>query len=74
MARQLIFCAVLAVGSSLLLALPAVAQEQSAEACPKDSVANAPFSGSISTYYNDYDKIRSTTPSAPFGFPVVPEV
>jgi len=27
-------------------------------------------SGSVSTYYNDYTKIRSTTPSAPFGFPI----
>lgn len=27
-------------------------------------------SGSISTYYNDYSKIRSTTPSVPFGFPI----
>lgn len=27
-------------------------------------------SGSISTYYNDYDHIRSTTPSAPFGVPI----
>jgi iron complex outermembrane receptor protein len=27
-------------------------------------------SGSISTYYNDYSKIRSTTPSSPFGFPI----
>lgn len=25
---------------------------------------------SISTYYNDYSKIRSTTPSLPFGFPI----
>ncbi|MDB4793599.1 TonB-dependent receptor [Methylacidiphilales bacterium] len=28
------------------------------------------ISGSISTYYNDYTKIRSTTPTAPFGFPI----
>src|SRR5262249_27851624 len=27
-------------------------------------------SGSISTFYNDYDDIRSTTPTGPFGFPV----
>jgi iron complex outermembrane receptor protein len=27
-------------------------------------------SGSISTYYNDYSKIRSTTPTSPFGFPI----
>jgi iron complex outermembrane receptor protein len=28
------------------------------------------ISGSLSTFYNDYTKIRSTTPSAPFGFPI----
>ncbi len=28
------------------------------------------LSGSVSTYYNDYNNIRSTTPSAPFGFPI----
>jgi iron complex outermembrane receptor protein len=27
-------------------------------------------SGSVSTYYNDYSKIRSTTATAPFGFPI----
>jgi iron complex outermembrane receptor protein len=27
-------------------------------------------SGSVSTYYNDYSDIRSTTPTAPFGFPI----
>jgi iron complex outermembrane receptor protein len=27
-------------------------------------------SGSLSTYYNDYTKIRSTTSTAPFGFPI----
>lgn len=27
-------------------------------------------SGSVSTYYNDYSKLRSLTPTPPFGFPI----